>query len=260
MLLIAIGFFVGTVGTLIGVGGGFVLIPILLMLFPEANHVWISSVSMWVVAMNATSGSITYYVRDKVHLRAALAFILASLPGSILGVWIERFVSRSAFELIFGIAVILYALVLFFRNSKIEPGIELHSRSQLNFGFFWKGCLISFFVGFMASFFGIGGGVVHVPLLSHVLGFPVHLATGTSHSILAITAWFTTALHLYNGDIQISDPIIWKLGLSAVVGAQLGARLSSRVSGQVILKILAVALVMVGVRLIFPSLRSMLNH
>lgn len=252
MLFILLGFCVGTIGTLIGVGGGFMLIPILLSVFPNASNVWISSVSMWVVAMNATSGSIAYLRHKRVHLRAALAFVFASLPGSFLGTVVERMVNRHLFETIFGGAMILYAIVLFFKR-KNDGKSELHARSKLTADFYLKGCAISFGVGFIAAFFGIGGGVVHVPLLSNVLGFPVHLATGTSHCILALTAWFTTALHIYNGELDIRDPMIWQLGLSAVVGAQLGAHLSKRVSGAVILKALSVALFMVGVRLVWAS-------
>jgi uncharacterized membrane protein YfcA len=252
MLLIIIGFSIGTLGTLIGVGGGFVLIPLLLFLYPEKGNVWISSVSMWVVALNATSGSIAYYRAGTVHLRAALIFILACLPGSLLGVITEYYVSRSLFELIFGIAMLLYSAVLLVRRAG-EGRVDMHASSPLTPNALLSGILISFLVGYIASFFGIGGGVVHVPLLSHVLGFPVHLATGTSHMILAVTAWFTTAVHLYAGDLDIKDPSIWQLGLPALVGAQLGARLSRRVSGQMILKILAVALAMVGARLIWRA-------
>ncbi len=259
MLFILLGFCVGTIGTLIGVGGGFMLIPILLIVFPHASNVWISSVSMWVVAMNATSGSVAYLQHKRVHLRAALAFVLASLPGSFLGTVVERMVNRQLFELIFGGAMILYAIVLFFKRTKREGKSQLDAQSKLTPDFYFKGCLISFGVGFIAAFFGIGGGVVHVPLLSNVLGFPVHLATGTSHSILALTAWFTTALHLYNGELDIYDPMIWQLGLSAVVGAQLGAHLSKRVSGVFILKALSVALFMVGVRLVWVSVLHVLG-
>jgi uncharacterized membrane protein YfcA len=255
MLLILLGFIVGAIGTLIGVGGGFMLIPLLLFIFPEQGSVWIASVSMWVVACNATSGSIAYFRRGTIHLRAAAVFILASLPGSVLGVWIEHFVSRAAFELIFGIAVILYALVLFFKETPADSHSGLNAKSPLTLRFYLQGAFISFFVGFIASFFGIGGGVVHVPLLSHVLGFPVHLATGTSHMILAVTAWFTAAVHLYNGDLDIRDPVIWCLGAGAIGGAQVGAYYSRRVSGRIIMKILAVALIMVGIRLILPTLK-----
>lgn len=250
MIMLLLGFLIGTAGTLIGVGGGFLLIPILLYAYPEKNNIWVSSISMWVVAWNASSGSIAYLRQRRVHLRSACIFILASLPGSVLGVWAEGLVSRGSFETIFGGAMVLYALVIFFKGAKQKDESSMHPHSTLDFKVYLQGSLISFFVGFVASFFGIGGGVVHVPLLTHMLGFPVHMATGTSHFILALTAWFTTLVHLYNGDISLSDPMLWQLAAGAVVGAQLGARLSGRVSGNMILKLLAVALVCVGLRLL----------
>ncbi len=253
MLMVLLGIMVGTAGTLIGVGGGFILIPILLMLFPSADNLWISSVSMWVVSCNATSGSIAYLRKGKVHLRAACAFILASLPGSVLGIWIGDHVNRVLFEFVFSIAMIAYASLLLLRKWKPEPSGGLHANSPLSKRQYVTGCLISLFVGFIASFFGIGGGVVHVPLLSQVLGFPVHLATGTSHFILAVTAWFTTAVHFWKGDISLRDPILWQLGGGAIVGAQLGARLSPYVASKTILRFLAVALMLVGLRILFKT-------
>src|SRR5260370_578980 len=101
MLFALLGFCVGAIGTLIGVGGGFLLVPILLYMYPGRSSVWITSLSMWVVACNATSGSIAYFRRGTVHWRAALVFMAAGLPGSVLGVWFEHFVSRALFERIF---------------------------------------------------------------------------------------------------------------------------------------------------------------
>jgi uncharacterized protein len=253
MTLIALGFSVGVLGTLIGAGGGFILVPILLLLYPATDNVWITSVSMFVVAMNATSGSANYYFKKRVHLKAVLVFVLASMPGSFLGVMIEPYVSREHFTFVFGCALVVYSLILFFKPNVVSQGPEIDANSVLTRKFYLAGGAISFFVGFVASFLGIGGGVIHVPLLSQVLGFPVHMATGTSHFILAVMAWFATALHLYRGDIHLSDPALWQLGLSAFVGAQIGAQLSTRVSGKVILRVLAAALFFVGLRIVWPS-------
>lgn len=248
--MILLGFVVGAVGTLIGVGGGFLVVPILLFLYPDKSNAWIVAVSMWMVAFNATSGSISYLYKRKVHIKAALIFIAASFPGSILGVWVERQVSRAGFEKIFGLSLVAYAVFILLRAKKVAGSASMAPDSKLPRKTFIQGALISFLVSIAASFLGIGGGVIHVPLLSQVLGFPVHMATGTSHSILACTAWFATAAHLYHGDISLSEPILWQLGGGAVVGAQLGAHLSPKVSGLWILRILAVALLLVGIRIL----------
>jgi len=256
MTLIAIGLLVSALGTLIGVGGGFLLVPILLFLNPGSEYVWIVALSMWLVTLNATSGSITYFLKGKVHLKAAVVFILAALPGSVMGVWLERFVSRSHFELIFGAALILYSAFLLLKGSNRKEDKGLDSTGALSTGLYVKGAVVSFFVGFIAAFLGIGGGVIHVPLLVFALGFPVHMAVGTSQFILAVTALAATGAHLWHGDIDLQSPAVWQLGGAAVVGAQIGAALSKRVSGLIILRILAVALLLVGLRLIAGGLKG----
>lgn len=254
MWMVLLGFVVGTIGTLVGAGGGFILIPILLFLFPNHDNIWISALSMWMVSWNATSGSIAYLRAGRVHRRAALTFVVASLPGSILGVWCAQQVERTTFELVFALSLILYASYLLIGRRALAAGSKITAQSTLTTNVYVKGALISTFVGFIASFFGIGGGVIHVPMLSSVLDFPIHLATGTSHFILAITGWFTVGIHLWNGDIHLFEPILWQLGVGAVVGAQLGAKLSYKVSGKTILRALAVALILVGLRLLLRQL------
>lgn len=247
MLLLMAGFFIGALGTLVGAGGGVILVPLLFYLYPEQPAIWIAGVSMAMVALNATSGSISYHFQRTIHFKAALIFVLASLPGSVLGVMGERLVDRPVFERIFGTAMIALALFLVLRRRR--ETLAIHSTTTLSRGFYLRGALISCAVGFVASFLGIGGGVIHVPLLTQVLGFPVHLATGTSHLILACTAWIAVITHLVHRDLEWSDPVMWQVGLAAAVGAQVGARLSTHVPGTVILRILAVALMVVGIRL-----------
>jgi len=250
MTIALLGFVIGAIGTLIGVGGGFMLVPILLLLYPEASSMWVGGMSMWMIAVNSTSGSISYYFKRTIHFKAAFAFILAGLPGSVIGVLLLDLVSRQMFELFFGGVLTMYALFLLFRKMDKKKDGTITAHSQLPRSFFINGCVISFLVAVVATFLGLGGGVVHVPLLSHMMGFPVHLATGTSQLILGVTAWVATAVHIWHGDISLTDPMVWQLGGGAALGAQVGARFSSKVSGPVIMKILAVALLIVAVRLL----------
>jgi uncharacterized membrane protein YfcA len=120
----------------------------------------------------------------------------------------------------------------------------------------WKGVLIATGVGFVSSLLGIGGGIVHVPVMATVLHFPVHIAAATSHFVLAFMSAEGTAVHFYTGglawDRSLAEAVA--LAVGAVPGAQLGARLSHHLHGKLIIRALAVALLLVGVRLVFEAL------
>ncbi|HEY5349152.1 MAG TPA: TSUP family transporter, partial [Candidatus Lustribacter sp.] len=111
-------------------------------------------------------------------------------------------------------------------------------------------------VGFASSILGIGGGIIHVPLLATVLGFPAHVATATSHAVLAVTAGIATVVHIVHGDYRAIWPLVVATAGGAVAGAPIGARLSTFVPGAVILRVLATALAFVGLRLILTALLS----
>ncbi len=108
----------------------------------------------------------------------------------------------------------------------------------------------SVLVGFASSVLGIGGGIIHVPLLATVLGFPAHVATATSHAVLAVTAGLATIVHIIHGDYRTTWPLVLAASGGAIAGAPIGARLSVYVRGAVILRILATALAFVGIRLL----------
>lgn len=253
MAMLLIGAAVGTIGSLIGAGGGFLLVPILLFFYPERDSVWVASMSMFVVAINATSGSIACILERRIHLRTALLFILAGLPGSALGVWVQQFVDRTQFESIFGVVLLCYSTFLLLKKPSLRGSDVIHAKSELPRNLLIQGTCFSFFVGFAAAFLGIGGGVLHVPMLFHVFEFPIQLATGTSQFILLFTSWFTTVMHIVKGNIHWSDPVLLMLSLGAVIGAQIGSRLSRHVSGLWIMRILAVALAFVGLRLLIKG-------
>jgi uncharacterized membrane protein YfcA len=111
------------------------------------------------------------------------------------------------------------------------------------------GVAISFFVGYVSSLLGIGGGIIHVPVLIHLLNFPVHIATATSHLILASMAFTGTAVHIVIGGFSHGIQHTIFLAIGVLIGAQLGAQLSKRVHGDWIVRGLAIAVGFVGVRI-----------
>jgi uncharacterized protein len=116
------------------------------------------------------------------------------------------------------------------------------------------GIAVSILVGYVSSFLGIGGGIIHVPALVYFLNFPVHIATATSHSILVIMAFTGTAVHIVTGTFSHGVHRTILLSLGVVLGAQLGASLSNRFKGIWIIRGLAVALGAVGIRILIVVL------
>lgn len=266
IVLIAIGFLVGTLGTLIGAGGGFILVPFMLLAFPTFSPDVVTAISIAVVAANATSGSTAYMRAKRVDYKAGIIFAICTIPGSILGVITTKYIPRGAFDLLFGVILIVLAVFLFFRGKKkavakeaVAHPSQTHQRlvdkwgEEYDYSYNLKlGMFISVLVGYFSPLLGIGGGIIHVPAMIEWLNFPVHLATATSHFILAIMATVSVIVHTVSG--TYNDPLVLKMTLSLIVGviggAQLGAFLSRRIQGKFIVKALAISLAIVGIRIL----------
>ncbi|MBF0495159.1 MAG: sulfite exporter TauE/SafE family protein [Deltaproteobacteria bacterium] len=248
LLLTVFGIVIGVFGTLIGAGGGFILTPILLLLYPNDSPETITSISLSVTCANAVSGSIAYGRLKRINYRYGLFFSAASIPGAILGAISTYYIPRRVFDLTFAITLLIVSLVIFVRIPK-EISISENYIIHLSSRKLTAGILLSLAIGFVSSFLGIGGGIIHVPVLSNILLFPVHIATATSHFILAIVTFVGTVVHIISGTFHHGVRRAVALAIGVLIGAQIGAMLSSKVRSKVIIRSLAVALYLVGIRL-----------
>lgn len=249
LFFLILGLGVGCFGTLVGIGGGLILIPVFsIFLSPSVftNAAQIVGTSIFVVCTNALSGTLAYISQKRVYFPAAVPFALATLPGAFLGSYIADKFNNQSLNLYFGLFLLCIAMLMLWNcthrpKKEIPFGNDFHFNRPL-------GIFCSFIVGFLSSIFGIGGGVIHVPLMIYILGFPVHLATATSHFVLAASSLMGVCSH------AMLHHILWLpaicIGIGAGIGAQIGARISKHTKSRYILYALSGALFLLGIRLI----------
>lgn len=257
--LLFLGFLVGGYGTLIGAGGGFLLVPLLLYLYPTESPATLTSLSLAVVALNALSGTVAYARAKRVDYRMGLTLSMASVPGAIVGVILNRALHRGTFDLLFGVILLLLALLLLLKPSAGEressaPGETGEGARRVARGRITLGVPMSAGIGLVSGLLGIGGGPLEVAMLSGVIGFPMHIATATSQFMVLLASIGGVGVHLVSGHFSPDLSRLMALGAGALAGAQVGAVVSRRVTGGGLIRLLALALSSVGLRLILKAI------
>lgn len=265
--LALLGLVVGAYGTLIGAGGGFVLVPVLLLLYPEMEPEEITAVSLGVVSLSALSGSAGYARQRRIDYVTGALFAVSSAPGVIAGALIVQHVPERLFTALFGLMLLgLSATSLIRRPAAIrEPlrgsGVirravfDPEGRMYIYAYRAWQGALLSLGVGVVSSVFGIGGGVIHVPAMIMLVHIPVQFAVATSLFVLTFMAGGATAIHLATGTLGGDEAAkIGALAIGAVPGGQLGAHLAQRIRGRSVLLLLAGAISILGARLLLKAI------
>jgi uncharacterized membrane protein YfcA len=264
---IPLGLVIGTYGTLIGAGGGFVLMPVLLLLYPGEPPELLTSISLAVVFFNALSGSCAYARMGRVDYKSGLLFSIATIPGAILGAFSTAHVPRKLFDVVLGILMVAVSIFLLLRPKREKEANESNNNycitrnlveaNGTNHTFSYNpviGVGLSLFVGYLSSLLGIGGGIIHVPVLVYLLNFPAHIATATSHFTLAIMSLTGTIVHISTGVFSHGVRRTIFLAIGVIFGAQFGAKFSNYIHGKWIIRGLAIALGFVGIRIIFMVL------
>lgn len=244
-----------------GVGGGFVLVPTLILLFGFQAHRAVGT-SAAVIIFSGLFSAIAYFKQRRVDWGVALALELVTAPGAFLGAIATKFISSSGLETLLA-AFLLFLAYQMWRRDYGENPLKLPAKFAWERkvtdvdGVSWrykinivKVSSLSFFAGFLAGFFGIGGGVMKVPILSYS-GTPIHIAIATSSFMVFITASSSMIGHSFLGNVEWG----WLAGLvpGVLIGTQLGARAAKkskpkilRRSFTIILSLMAVLMLLKG--------------
>jgi len=253
------GVLIGVIGTLIGAGGGFIHVPVLIIFYGFSPQHAIGT-SMTVVMMNAISGTFSYLAQKRIDYEIAIKYAVAASPGVFIGALLSQLFSVTTFSLIFSAILAILSYYLFsgkefsvvrtkaaqapqMRYLKDATGEVFSYAPDMSVGF-----SASTLIGLFSGLFGIGGGIIHVPFMYSALGIPVHIATATSHCILAITSFLGSIVFVGLGYVDLDYSVL--LGIGTIIGASFGARLSLKTQPYIIKKIIAVCLLLLAFRLL----------
>ncbi len=210
----------GFVGTLLGIGGGAIMVPVLALLGVPVSRAAPASL----VAILGTSGGglRTLFRRGLVDWKLAVFLETGSGLGAVAGVVLHGIVSERVLRLLLAAALLVSGAGFLWLERLRGPvsGKQGLSSSPLKLAVGW---LVSFAAGVVSALLGVGGGVVKVPILVFVLGLPVKTAVATSKLMVGITASVGVMGYVVKGAVD------WGLAIPLLVGTFTGATLASRV-------------------------------
>ena len=268
IIFLILGMLVGILSGMFGVGGGFLMTPLLVLLgippavavASEANHIVGSSLS----------GTIGHLKRNAVDIKLGNLLLAGGILGSFVGIsifnslikvgLIDLLISLAYFFFLTGVgSFMLYesldSMGIFNKKKKFKSyhhswimGLPVRMRFKKS-GLYISiipPLTIGFIVGILASIMGVGGGFIMIPAMIYILRMPTSVVIGTSlYQIIFVTA-IVTLLHSYhNQTVDVVLALILLLG--GAVGAQIGVKLSSRLEGPMLRASLAVLVLSVGI-------------
>jgi uncharacterized membrane protein YfcA len=248
-LTFVIGVVAGIVGSMLGLGGGIVISPILTLsgLLPSQ----VASTSLLAVASTGASSTVSYSIKKKIRYNIGIKIAAFAVPFSVIGAFISSALDPDEFKLYFAILLITMSLYLLVRRSVREDRPSFENRGKL----FSNGLLYvgSSAAGLISSLFGIGGGIIFVPLLFAVKKLSMQQSVATSQLSILITSIVGILTHslLFEQDYMFAGAI----ALGALIGAQIGSFIAVKISERLLTILFSFSLIIISVQLILSYLQ-----
>lgn len=268
IVLLIIGLSAGTIGALVGLGGGIIVVPALLFfgtyttVISEVSPQTAVGTSLIIMIFTGLSSTLAYLKHKTVDYKSGLIFFAGSGPGGIIGAWINKFLNIQSFNIYFGIFIVLISLLLMVKShlkpmsAVTEKGVRRTftdpAGRTYTYGFgAITGILVAFVVGLASGLFGIGGGSMMVPAMILLFLFPPHVAVATSMFMIFLSSLTSSAAHISLGNMN------WTYALALIPGAWIGAKLGSyinmRLESTTVVVFLRIILILIGIRLIYQG-------
>ena len=278
-VLIAVAVIAGLLGALLGIGGGTIIVPIMVMLgFPIHEAVGTSLIA---VVATSIGGALVYLKAGMTNLQLAMILEVTTTLGAICGSYLAFVVDEKFIAILFFLVAIFTVYSMIRREVVKRPvmlatsgdtgsaeEVDLQNGSMAFRTYhYWDeleqqwvtytprripiGLFAGYIAGILSGLLGIGGGPVKVPVLNLMMGVPTKVAVATSNYMVGITASASAFIYLNNGFVRPGVATLVTLGV--LLGAQLGARISKRLSVPLLRWIFSVVILLLAGSLIFRA-------
>jgi uncharacterized protein len=261
LFIIAIG--IGVIAAVLGVGGGFLMVPVFTILFGLDQKMAVGT-SLAVIAATSLSGSFAFARQGRIFYRAAVVMIIPGIVGAFTGGLVTAVLPGSWLALIFSGVIMFFAVamlsgdrILIYPITK-GPSFSEECRDRFSTCITMKMYYLHLIVwgllsGLIGALCGLGGGVINVPAF-FILGMPIHFAAASSTFVIFFTSLSGAAVHLALGHILPLFAIIFAAG--GFFGAQIGSRLAPRIPADSLKKIIAVMFILIAAGTIVRTIIS----
>jgi len=271
-IILSLGGAVGFLSGLLGLGGGFLMTPLLMFIGIPPNVAVATSANQIVAA--SVSGALSHWRQGLVDVKMGMYLLLGGLFGSFTGIWIFKLLSNAGQIETF--LAVVYFILLFsigtlmliessqvirdrIRKKTVKRKLHYHNwahRLPFKVRFYSSNLYISvippiiigYFIGILSATMGIGGSFILIPSMIYFLGMPTSKVIGTSlFQIIFITA-FVTLLHA-TSTFAVDAVLAFTLILSSVIGAQLGVLFTNKFRGEELRALLAIIVLAVAFKI-----------
>ena len=264
-----VGVFAGLLSGLLGVGGGLVVVPALILIFqysklfdPELIMHLAVGTSLAIMMLTVSSSAYAYYKRELIAWSVFVRFLPGLCLGVLAGTWLAKQLSSTILMNLFAIFLIIIALRLYFEKPAKVLNLSKNEQAPLRVPSIGLLSLAASLTGMMSAFFGIGGGLLMVPFFLYI-GLNMYESSGTSSIcglpiaiISTITLTFTDSAALTHALVPAGTygyiywPAVGLIGIVSVLFAPLGTRLAVHTKPLILKRLMALVLILTAVNLL----------
>ncbi len=270
LILLFTSILAGVLGSLLGIGGGIIIVPVLTLVFHVDIRYAIAASLISIVA--TSSGAAASFLRDHLtNLRLAVLLEVGTVSGAIVGFLAASYIRSSWLFLLFGVFLLFSAFMMLRKREESLSSVdhpwsktlklasnfpnEVGGRTHYMVDRVPIGLALMFIAGMMSALLGIGSGILKVLAMDGAMKLPMKVSSATSNFMIGVTATASAGAYLIEGNVrpEIAAPV----AVGIIIGSYFGARWMLRIPSSVIRKIFVVVLSIVSIQMIIKGFHTL---